>query len=290
MLRIFLGFTMTIILFLAQGGRAAENSLQTEIKMVESSESKDAQLLLAKAIDFYEKNEDKALAAFCRQGEFIKGDLYVYVIGTNGKFLASGGSSSALIGRDVTKMRDASGKLFFQEMIDTSKNKGSGTVVYRWLNRIDNKVERKVTYYQKIKDRIIAVGYYVPRASREQAEALLEKAVDAVKVNPTSAFAEFNDLSGNFVQDDLYVFVVDEKINKFKAHGVIPRLLNSNALDLKDSKGKPIIKEIIAIAKAKGKGTLQYQWRNPVTGKIETKLSIFKKVNNYIVAVGYYTR
>lgn len=268
---------------------AAEQSTSTTMDTEDKSD-KRAQELLVKAANYYKENKDRALAAFSRAGEFINGDLYVYVIGTNGQMLASGGSSSALIGRDISGMKDAAGKPFFREMIDGAKNNGSGTVEYRWLNRVDGKIERKITYYQRVDDRIIAVGFYIPRATPEQAKSLLEQAVNAIKVNPPAAFAAFNDLNGKFIQDDLYVFVVNLNDSLFTAHGTSPRLIGTNALELKDPTGKPIIKNMISIVKTKGQGTLEYQWRNPVTDKIETKRTSLRKVNNYLVGVGYYVR
>lgn len=271
---------MTSVLFAAE--KKARPAMDTE--------DKRTQALLVKAVDYYKGNKDRALAAFSRAGEFINGELYVYVIGLNGQMLASGGSSSALIGRNISTMRDAKGKLFIREMIDTAKSNGSGIVEYRWLNRVDGKVERKVTYYQKVDDRIIAVGFYIPKATSEQATTLLEQAVNAIKVNSSSAIIAFNDLNGKFIQDDLYVFVVDLKDSMFLAHGASPRLVGTDALKLKDPTGKSIVKKMINIVKIKGQGSLEYQWRNPVTEKTETKHTLLRKVNNYLVGVGYYTR
>ena len=66
-----------------------------------SDEAKRAKELLSRAVAYYKDKKDLALAAFSRQGEFTSGDLYVYVVGTNGVFLASGGSSFVLIDRVV---------------------------------------------------------------------------------------------------------------------------------------------------------------------------------------------
>jgi len=286
MLRITIVYTTLIYLLMTSVIFAAEKTARPAM----DTEDKRAQALLVKAVDYYKGNKDHAIAAFSRAGEFINGDLYVYVIGTNGQMLASGGSSSALIGRDVSNMRDAEGKPFFREIIDKAKSNGSGMVEYRWLNRVDGKVERKVTYYQKVDDRIIAVGFYIPRATSKQAKTLLEQAVNAIKVNPSSAFVDFNNLNGKFIQDDLYVFVVDLKDSRFLAHGTTPRLVGTDALELKDPTGKLIIKKMIAIVKANGQGSLEYQWRNPVTEKVETKHTLLRKVNNYLVGVGYYIR
>ena len=266
-------------------------------KPVPKSESADAindaklaKELLSRAVEFYKEKKDQALAAFMRQGEFTRGDLYVYVISNNGSMLASGGSSAALVGRDVSGMRDADGKLLFREILDTVKSKESGTVEYRWLNRKDRKVERKVTYFQKVDDVIIAVGYYIPRASAAQAKVMLNKASDAVKADAKVAFQAFSDLNGKFIEDDLYVFVVGLDDMSFRAHGATPRLVDSDAKTLTDPNGKPIIQEMISIVKSKGQGELAYSWRNPVTNKIEKKHTFVRKVDNFLVGVGYYTR
>ena len=288
--RFILVTTALMCLLLVSGLFAAEKTVMPAVDAKEDGDAKRAQALLVRAVDYYTQNKDRALAAFSRVGEFTNDDLYVYVIGTNGQMLASGGSSSALIGRDVSAMRDTTGKLFFREMMDTAQDKGAGMVEYRWLNRVDRKVERKVTCFQKVDDRIIAVGFYIPRASQEQAKVLLEEAVAAVRKDPRAAFAAFNDLNGKFIQDDLYVFAVDLKDAKFRAHGATPRYVGTDAHDLKDPAGNPIVKEMVAIVKSKGQGTLEYRWRNPVTEKIETKHTLLRKVNNYLVAVGYYTR
>jgi cytochrome c len=288
--RVILVCSTICVLSLSPALHAAEKAVAPATEKGAQNDAKRARALLDKAVDYYKGNKDRALAAFSRVGEFTSDDLYVYVIGINGQMLASGGSSSALIGRDVSGMRDAAGKLFFREMIDTAQSKGSGTVEYRWLNQVDRKVESKVTYYTKVDDRIIAVGFYIPRATPEQAKAMLEQAVKAVESDPRTAFASFNDLHGTFVQDDLYVFVVDLKEYKFRAHGANPRLVYTDALELKDPTGDPIIKKMIAIAKTKGQGSLEYKWRNPVTEKVETKHTLLRKVNDYLVGVGYYTR
>lgn len=274
---------VTPVLFAAE--KAATPARETE-----AAEATRAQALLARAVDYYKGNKDRALPAFMRAGEFISGDLYVYVVGMDGQMLASGGSSSALMGRDVSNMRDAQGKPFFREMLDTAQTKGAGVVEYRWLNRTDRKIERKVTYFERVGDRIIAVGFYIPRASQDQAKALLEQAASAVKINPAAAFASFNDLNGKYIQDDLYVFAIDLKESKFRAHGATPRLIGTDALELKDPTGKTLLKEMIAGAGSKGKGFLDYHWKNPVTEKVEAKRTFVRKVNDYLIGVGYYAR
>lgn len=247
-----------------------------------------AKALLERAVLRLKEQGERAFAAFSRAGEFTDGDLYVYVVGNDGVLLASGGASFNFIGRNMLDYKDPDGKKLFQEILDGAKSKGSGRIEYRWLNLQRGSIERKVAYYQAVDNHIVAVGYYLPRATPEQAKAILWRAVDELKRSGAQSFQRFNDINGGFVQDDTYVFVVGIKDMRMHAHGSMPRLIGRNVAELVDANGKPIMRPMIDIVNAKGEGSLDYQWRNPVTGKIESKRTFLQKVGDYMIGVGYY--
>ena len=125
------------------------------------SDALRAQTLLKKALAHYRLLKDKAFPDFDREREFVDRELYVYVVSSaTGVLLASGGPSFALVNRNVADLEDATGKAFFREMIAKAKADGAGTVEYLWLDPADNKEERKQAYFERVDDRIIAVGYY----------------------------------------------------------------------------------------------------------------------------------
>lgn len=260
------------------------------VNIGERAEAKRAQALLDKAVAHLKEKGDDALPDFTAKGDFADGEYYVFVVSTKGKMLASGGSSKLLIGQDVRALNDVSGKPFMRELLAGANSQGAGVVEYRWLNPVDGKIELKNTLYRKIGDRIVAVGYYLPRSSPEEAKAMLELAVNAVMKNGSAAFNEFNNPKGDFVQDDLYVFVIGLDDEKFHAHGATPSLTGTPAAELRDAAGKPLIKEMLALARSKGFGEVRYLWRNPVTNRVEDKHSTIKKVDNYLLGVGYYTK
>lgn len=247
-----------------------------------------AQALLEKATARLRAVGDRALAEFGRQGDFIDRELYVYVLDMDGTMLTSGGSSTTLIGRKVSEMRDASGKAFFAEMLNKARTDGRGEVEYRWVNWTDNTVQRKHAFFEKVGERVVAVGYYISRSSPDQALAFLEQAVAAMKAAPASAIAEFNRIEGRFVQDDLYVFVIDRKTGRFVAHGTMPRLVGSDGRDLYDQAGTPIVRKMLEQTANRPRGELDYLWKNPVTKKTEEKHTLFEVVGDHIIAVGYF--
>ncbi|MCK0508069.1 cache domain-containing protein [Aromatoleum anaerobium] len=234
-----------------------------------------------------EKGE-QGLSTFSQAGEFQDGNLYVYVLGMDGKFIASGGSSAALIGRNVRELTDSDGRPFFREILDGARTIKSGTLEYRWYNPVRNRAEPKIATYHVVGDRILVVGYYAPNASIELAKSMLWRAVHELKVHGERAFERFNSLDGGFVQDDLYVFVVGLEDELVYAHGGSPRQVGRKAGELVDAKGKYFIREMIALAKSKGEGDVHYAWRNPANLKVENKHSYIVRVGKYLVGAGAY--
>ncbi|MDY7566320.1 cache domain-containing protein [Pseudomonas sp. RTC3] len=260
---------------------------ETTAKTVDDGQA--AKALLVKALARYHDQGDKAFAEFSRQGDFVKGELYVYVVDTNGVMLASGGPSVALIGRDVSDLLGPDLQKAFKQGLAAPQAEGIQQAEYRWQNWSDGKVELKHVYYQRVGDRILAVGYYLPRASSEQAKALLDKASAELAKDEQGTLSAINSLKGGFLHDDLYVFVVDLNNQRYAAHGTNLRLINTDFSKVKDPEGKPVGEPILALIKKQDEGEYEYRWRNPVTNKVENKHAYVRKVGHYLVAVGYYS-
>jgi len=122
----------------------------------------EAQALLARAVALIES--DGAEAAYARftdpAGGFVDRDLYVFVVGFDGKTLAHGGSK-ALVGKEVHTLKDANGKAFIQEMIEVARDKGEGAVDYRWTNKTTKKIEDKRTFVRRAGNTMVGVGIYI---------------------------------------------------------------------------------------------------------------------------------
>ncbi len=126
------------------------------------------------------------------------------------------------------------------------------------------------------------------KGSAEEATAMVKKAVAFLKANgKDKAIAEFNNAKGQFVDRDLYIFVVD-KDGTTLANGVNPRLVGKNVMELKDADGKPFIKTLLEIGNTKGSGWLEYKWSNQTTQKMEQKATYVEKAGDLLVACGIY--
>lgn len=262
---------------------------QIRIDPAYEEDARKARALLLKAVKFYQEYGDDALSVFSRQGEFIDGPLYVYVVDTKGVMLASGGPSVILVGRDISKTLDDDVKEAFARALDEPEGQVHDGE-YRWVNWSDGRVERKHTFYQRVGDRVIAVGYYLPRSSPAQARDLLDLALQEVERAPQETFSAINQLDPRFLRDDLYVFVVDLASKRFVAHGYDRRLIGRDFQSLRAPDGKHIGQAMLDAIKATGEGEYEYLWRNPATNRNEHKHAYLRKVGSYLVAVGYYSR
>lgn len=255
----------------------------------QAEDARAAKALLEKALAYYQSNGDKAFAAFSRQGEFVDHDRYVFVVDTQGVLLASGGPSSVLIGRDVSEQLGPDLQASFKQALAVPEGQGIQQADYRWQNWNDGKVEKKHVFYQRVGERILAVGYYLPRATPKQARALRDKTVKALVKDEAATLKAINSLQGGFLQDDLYVFVVDLNTGRYVAHGTNLRLVNTDFGKIKDPDGKPVGEPTLKIMAEQDQGEYKYRWKNPVTDKVENKHAYLRKVGHFMVAVGYYS-
>jgi cytochrome c len=121
-----------------------------------------------------------------------------------------------------------------------------------------------------------------------QAEAMVKKAISFYKANgKDKAFAEISNPKGQFVKEDLYVFVYDMN-GKVMAHGFNKAMIGKDLIDMRDPDGKFFVKERVEIATKKGKGWQDYKFTNPTSKKVEHKTAYIEKIDSYIFGCGAY--
>ncbi len=124
---------------------------------------------------------------------------------------------------------------------------------------------------------------------REDIVAFVKKAVEYAKVNgKEQALKEFMNKNGDFIKEDLYIYAYDFN-GTVISHGGQAELVGKNLIEMKDSNGVEVIKELIKLAK-KGQGWLKYIWPNPAHGQEkEDKFGFVMKVDdNWWLGSGYY--
>jgi cytochrome c len=128
----------------------------------------------------------------------------------------------------------------------------------------------------------------VDRATKDEAIAMVNKAIDTIKAEGTEkAYAEIDKKDGPFVDRDLYIVVYG--FNGFVyAHGANPKLIGTDQSNAKDPDGKAFVAERIALAK-QGKPFWQdYKFMDPLTHTVVPKEMYCVPLNDTAVCGGVY--
>ena len=118
--------------------------------------------------------------------------------------------------------------------------------------------------------------------------AMVDKGLSYIDKNGKDALiAEINKKNPDFMNGDIYLYVrgIDGII---LAHPINPKLIGKNMLELPDADGKLYRKDIVNLAKTKGKGWVDYRYNNPISKEIENKSTYIFKTGDIILEAGIY--
>jgi hypothetical protein len=121
--------------------------------------------------------------------------------------------------------------------------------------------------------------------TEQEARAMLEKAVAALKANKEQALAMFNKGEGGFKDRDLYVFCANASDGVLTAH---PYLKGEHLQDIVGKKGHPLGKEIMENATEGKINEVTYWWPRPGSDTPIEKHTFYTKAVGQNCGVGYY--
>ena len=238
-------------------------------------------------------------------GEFLSKDTYVFVIGPDGKNLVDPAFPS-LEGTDMLSIKDAGGKETFRDMMETVKADGYGWVDYMWPRPGDYIPSMKSSYVKKAvfgdKWFLVGCGVYTGSDPKEESSAFKLNTVQVIRVVADAAkllqekgengFPEFKKEVERWEAGDTYIFVLDTDGNMIIHPD--PAIEGKNQIDLKDARGRPIVRMFIRkTSESGGTSWTHYLWPKPGSIFSTWKSTFVKKVivpsgRAYIVGCGIY--
>ena len=127
--------------------------------------------------------------------------------------------------------------------------------------------------------------------SEKDAIAMVEKGAAYIKQHGKDKFIEkVSAKDPEFIQGALYVDIRDLQSGIVLAHPVNPTIVGKDLTDVPDASGKKYRREIIELAAKKGKGWVDYMYKNPTTGKIEPKTTYIQRVGDAVLEAGIYKK
>ncbi len=127
--------------------------------------------------------------------------------------------------------------------------------------------------------------------TEKDAIAMAEKGAAFMKANgKEEMMKKISAKDPDYVQGSLYVDMRDIHTGIVLAHPINPTIVGKDLIDVPDASGKKYRREIIELAQKKGKGWVDYQYKNPTTGKIEPKTTYILRVGDVVLEAGIYKK
>ncbi|PWF45095.1 cache domain-containing protein [Massilia glaciei] len=144
----------TMIAFAAVAGSAcaAEPTAEDAIAMVE----RGAALIKAKG-----KAEMMKMINI-KHTDYVQGALYIDMRDLYTGIVLAHPINPSIVGKDLTDIPDANGKVYRREIIQLAQKSGKGWVDYHYKNPTNGRIEPKTTYILRVGDVVLEAGIYKP--------------------------------------------------------------------------------------------------------------------------------
>lgn len=195
-------------------------------------------------------------------------ETYIFVLDPRGNTLVH--PDPAMEGKNEMELKDINGKPIIRGLIGTATtfpNKPEGWYHYQWpvpgglLPRWKSSYARLVTAPSG-KSYVVSSGMYNDRMERSFVVDAVKDAVGQIEKNGREAFRLFHDPTGPFIAKDAYIFVFDPNGVDLVNPG-FPNLEGRNLMELKDTQGKQLIREMFKVVQTSGSGWVDYMWPKP---------------------------
>jgi len=126
----------------------------------ESEQERQLVKLVNQAAHLVNTEGEVAFPRFHKKGTmWLEGETYIFIGDTDGVILVNGGNRR-LEGQNLLNTKDADGKLFIREFIETVTTRGSGWVRYMWPKPGSAAPAQKMSYVKEAKlgDKTLFVG------------------------------------------------------------------------------------------------------------------------------------
>ena len=130
--------------------------------------------------------------------------------------------------------------------------------------------------------------FKLQQGTADEAIELVKKA-HAAYSGQSSKTAFFNQLThphNAFYDRDMYIFALDDE-GHYLAFGGKPAKVNTRVQDIPGIAGQKLVDDIIQQARQRP-GWVEYDISNPLTGKVQTKMSFVQQLDDFYIGCGVY--
>jgi cytochrome c len=127
------------------------------------------------------------------------------------------------------------------------------------------------------------------RVSPADAEAVVSKAVSLIEeLGVRAALPRLMHPQSEYRKGELYVFVLDSR-GVIRGSAMFGQSVGADVTEVRDPSGRYFVKEMLRVAKRRGRGWVAYEWVDPCTGRLAEKQTYVTKAGDFVVAAGIYS-
>lgn len=234
-----------------------------------SSTSEELVALVKDAAELLRSKGEAALADFRMAGSrWRQGESYIFVLDPQGNMLVH--PDATMESKNEMALKDINGKPIIRGLIGaamTLPDKAQGWYHYLWpvpggiLPRWKSSYVRLVTAPSG-QSYIVGSGVYNDRMERSFVVDMVTDAIAEIEKYGREAFHIFHDPTGPFIAKDAYIFVLDMNGDDLVNPG-FPNLEGRNLMEVKDTQGKQLVREMFKVVQTSGSGWVDYMWPKP---------------------------
>ncbi len=278
----------------ASHARATKKSNSADTTMYYNDDTRALVALVTDAAALVGTKGEAAFADFSQPGlRWRQGETYIFVLSPAGDMLVH--PDPELQGRNQSGLQDINGKLIIRGLVQAATalpGKPEGWYHYEWPVPGGLLPRWKSSYVRFVKapsgkGYIVGSGMYNDRMETGFVVSAVKNAVGLIEKEGEAAFKVFHDRTSPFMAKDAYIFIIDtggvELVNP-----AFPSLEGRNVLDLKDTRGKLLVREMFKVVNAGGGGWVEYMWPKPGESASTVKSTYVSKarLGNTWVLVG----
>jgi signal transduction histidine kinase len=232
-------------------------------------ETREVVALVKAAADEVQRRGEAAFSDFRVVGSrWRRDETYIFVLDRQGNMLVH--PDPTMEGKNELDLKDVNGKpiiLGLTGAVTTVAGKREGWYHYQWPVPGGLLPRWKSTYVELVTtpsgtDYIVGSGMYNDRMERAFVVDAVTEAVGHLEKYGKAAFPLFYDPTGPFIAKDAYVFVFDmngvELVNP-----AFRNLEGRDLLDVQDTEGKHLVREMLDVVQTSGAGWVEYMWPKP---------------------------
>ncbi|HMA44333.1 MAG TPA: cache domain-containing protein, partial [Gemmatimonadales bacterium] len=235
----------------------------------EHAETRELVVLVNDAAELIRTKGEAAFTDFRSSGSrWRHEEKYVFVLDPEGNMLVH--ADPTMEGKNQMDLKDINGKPIIRGLIAAATaipGKPEGWYHYQWPVPGEILPRWKSSYVRLVKapsgkGYIVGSGMYNDRMERAFVVDAVTSAIGLIEQRGAAALQLLRDPKGPFIVKDAYVFVTSmegiELVNP-----AFPNLEGRDLLDVKDTHGKYLNREMIQLVQTSGSGWSDYMWPKP---------------------------